>query len=79
MSDGAREAALCKACIDDKRATVYCSERCASATIAAHLQGAHGADASTSTKSAVVPISELVESTLEKANPKLKMAKVEKA
>ncbi|KAJ6784078.1 hypothetical protein PWT90_07131 [Aphanocladium album] len=77
MSDGTSQAVLCKQCIDDKRATVYCSERCASERLASHVQEAHGTVSTADAKSASVSMSEFVGPTLEKENPTLKIEQVE--
>ncbi|KAM0670296.1 hypothetical protein ACQRIU_000691 [Beauveria bassiana] len=73
MTDNSTQAVLCKKCIDDKRATVYCSERCASERLAAHMKEAHGSSSVTDAKSAAVPISEVVGPALERENPTLKI------
>ncbi|KAJ3488861.1 hypothetical protein NLG97_g6111 [Lecanicillium saksenae] len=77
MTDGTSQAVLCKQCIDDKRATVYCSERCASERLAAHVQEAHGANSTSDAKTASVSMSEIVGPTLEKENPTLKIVQIE--
>lgn len=76
MTDDTTQAVLCKQCIGDKRATVYCSQRCASERLAAHMQQAHGNGAAADAQSAGVPISEVVGPTLEKENPTLKIEQV---
>ncbi|KAM3519375.1 hypothetical protein NHJ13051_007546 [Beauveria bassiana] len=73
MTDNSTQAVLCKKCIDDKRATVYCSERCASERLAAHMKEAHGSSSVTDAESAAVPISEVVGPALERENPTLKI------
>ncbi|KAM3514264.1 hypothetical protein MY11210_002054 [Beauveria gryllotalpidicola] len=76
MTDKSMQAVLCKKCIDDKRATVYCSERCASERIAVHMKEAHGIGSVTDAKSAAVPISEVVGPALERENPTLKIERL---
>ncbi len=73
MTDDTTQAVLCKQCIGDKRATVYCSQRCASERLAAHMRQAHGAGSGADANSAAVSISEFVGPTLEKENPTLKI------
>lgn len=77
MSDGVLEPVLCKECFADKRATVYCSERCASERIETHLKDVHGASFATGAKSAAITLSHVVDSTLEKENPTLKIEHVQ--
>lgn len=76
MTDDTTQAVLCKQCIGDRRATVYCSQRCASERLAAHMREAHGAGSAADVKSAAVAISEVVGPTLEKENPTLKIEQV---
>ncbi|OAQ97406.1 hypothetical protein LLEC1_02678 [Akanthomyces lecanii] len=76
MTDDTTQAVLCKQCIGDKRATVYCSQRCASERLEAHMRQAHGAGSAADATSAAVSISGFVGPTLEKENPTLKIEQV---
>ncbi|OAA59977.1 Zinc finger, MYND-type [Cordyceps fumosorosea ARSEF 2679] len=77
MTDDTTQAMLCKQCIEGNRATVYCSQRCASERLAAHMQEVHGNATVAGATSAAVAISEIVELTLARENPTLKIERVQ--
>lgn len=72
MTDDATQAVLCKQCFGDKRATVYCSQRCASERLSAHIQEVHGTGSEDAGSTAML-LSEVVGPTLERENPTLKI------
>ena len=77
MSDGTPTAVCCGDCLDQKQATLFCSERCAVANVAEHRQSKHDLKTGTDeAASAVKPLKTFVDSTLEAKNPGLKMERV---
>ncbi|KND88016.1 hypothetical protein TOPH_07283 [Tolypocladium ophioglossoides CBS 100239] len=76
MDDGTSQAVSCKECVGQKRMTLYCSGRCAGENIAEHRQGAHGVKTQAEdAQGLVAPAEQVVESTLQKENPGLKMSR----
>ncbi|KAG5981995.1 hypothetical protein E4U55_002429 [Claviceps digitariae] len=78
MEDEISAAVCCNECLDLKKATLYCSERCAVANIARHRLGKHGGKAVAAEKaqSLVRSLHQFVEVTLADQNPGLKMSLV---
>ncbi|KAJ4259762.1 hypothetical protein NW762_007693 [Fusarium torreyae] len=78
MDDGTSNTVVCKDCIDQKQASLYCSARCAAANLARHRQEKHGAKtAADEIKKLALPLWELVEKTLKEGNPGLKFSLAE--
>ncbi|KAG5942561.1 hypothetical protein E4U53_007224 [Claviceps sorghi] len=78
MADGTSTTVCCNACLDLKRATLYCSERCAVANIAKHRLKKHGAEtvAAGKARSLVRPLQQFVDATLADQNPGLEIRPV---
>ncbi|KHN98722.1 uncharacterized protein MAM_03184 [Metarhizium album ARSEF 1941] len=78
MGDAISRAVICTGCLDLKKATVYCSERCAVVNIAIHRRRKHGAEAAEEEGSKLTsPLQVFVDSTLQSRNPGLKMTRVD--
>ncbi|KAF5017518.1 hypothetical protein F66182_10547 [Fusarium sp. NRRL 66182] len=78
MDDEMSNTMVCKDCIDQKEASLYCSARCAAANLARHRQEKHGAKtAADEIKKLALPLWEFVEKTLKEGNPGLKFSLVE--
>ncbi|KAG6001394.1 hypothetical protein E4U21_004400 [Claviceps maximensis] len=78
MDDGTSTAVCCNECLILKKATLYCSERCAVANIAKHRLRKHRAKAVAAEKGRrlVSSLHQFVEATLAEQNPGLKMGPV---
>ncbi|KAG6014678.1 hypothetical protein E4U54_004974 [Claviceps lovelessii] len=78
MDDGTPTTVCCNECLDLKKATLYCSERCAVANIGRHRFGKHGVKtaAAETARSLVTPLHQFVEATLTDQNPGLQMSPV---
>ncbi|KAM5379664.1 hypothetical protein ACJZ2D_003858 [Fusarium nematophilum] len=78
MDDGTDQTVVCKDCIDQKEASVYCSERCAAANLPRHRYHIHGVDTSADEiRKLALPLWELVEKTLKEGNPGLRFSLAE--
>ncbi|KAF4980798.1 hypothetical protein FZEAL_3275 [Fusarium zealandicum] len=78
MDDGTSHTVVCKDCIDQKQASLYCSQRCAAANLPQHREDKHGAKtAADEIKKLALPLWELVEKTLKGSNPGLKFSLAE--
>lgn len=75
MMDDSNGPVLCKECLEkDKRATIFCTPRCASTNIAPHREAKHEAksgDTGDATEF-VTPLKHVVEKTFKEVNPGLK-------
>ncbi|KAL7787947.1 hypothetical protein V8C37DRAFT_389116, partial [Trichoderma ceciliae] len=68
------EAFVCKECVNLRRLTIFCSERCASKNIARHRQKEHETNfEADETSSLMASLSDTVESILRRENPGLRM------
>ncbi|KAF5007847.1 hypothetical protein FDECE_5849 [Fusarium decemcellulare] len=78
MDGGTSNTVVCKDCIDQKQATLYCSERCAAANLARHRQDKHGVKTSADEiNKLALPLWDLVNKTLAESNPGLKISTAE--
>ncbi|KAL3955015.1 hypothetical protein ACCO45_010578 [Purpureocillium lilacinum] len=79
MDDGSFRSVSCKECLDERRITLYCSDRCAAENVAGHRQLVHGVKTAAGegeTLALVTPTQEAVEAALQRENPELKMTPV---
>lgn len=79
MGGGPPTTVCCNECLALKRATLYCSERCAVANIARHRLGKHAAKtvAQEEARSLVSSLHAFVEATLTGQNPGLQISPVD--
>lgn len=78
MEDSTPQTVVCRACINEKKSTIYCSPLCATENLPKHRQDKHGAKTATEeVKTLVLPLREFVEKTLREANPGLKFSLAE--
>lgn len=73
MEDGSNNTVLCKTCLEDKRATLYCSDRCAAKNLSKHREAKHDTRSPIEDVTPLItPLSEVVEKTMKEGNPGLK-------
>ncbi|KAM0417268.1 hypothetical protein ACHAPT_012709 [Fusarium lateritium] len=77
MEDGESQAVLCRDCIEEKAASLFCTERCAAANLPRHIEDRHGKTAVDEVKTLAVPLLELLEKRLKESNPGLKISLAE--
>lgn len=77
MSDGEYQAVVCKDCVEQKEASLFCTERCAAANLPRHMEDKHGKTAGDEVKKLAEPLSELLEKRLKESNPGLKISLAE--
>ncbi|KAK5998844.1 hypothetical protein PT974_01228 [Cladobotryum mycophilum] len=79
MENGVASATFaCKDCYDEKRAALFCSERCAYSNIGEHRQRMHGGGMTIAIEipDLILALTDIVERVLQQANPGLKMGPV---
>lgn len=68
---------VCKDCFKLKKATLFCSERCALENIARHRQSKHEVKTEPGVAASLIcPLAQEVEATLKRENPGLEMTQV---
>ncbi|KAH7236189.1 hypothetical protein BKA59DRAFT_503800 [Fusarium tricinctum] len=77
MNSGHLSAVMCKLCIEQKQATIYCSVGCGVANLWKHRKEKHGVKTNGyETKQFLLPLEETVEKMLKEGSPGLKMSTV---
>ncbi|KAJ6444072.1 hypothetical protein O9K51_02466 [Purpureocillium lavendulum] len=79
MDDGSSLTVSCKECLDERRMTLYCSDRCAAENVAEHRQRVHGVKTAAGegeARALVTPTQGAVEAALQRENPGLQMTPV---
>lgn len=77
MSDGEYQAVVCKDCVEQKEASLFCTERCAEANLPRHMGEKHGKTDLDEVRKLGEPLSELLEKKLKESNPGLKISLAE--
>lgn len=77
MSDGESQAVVCKDCIGQKEASLFCTERCAAVNLPRHMEDKHGKTVVDEARKLGEPLSELLETRLKESNPGLKISLAE--
>ncbi len=73
MEEGANDPVLCRECLGQKRATLFCTPRCATRNLGRHRETKHGARPiqSVEAKELVTPLDQAIEKIMDEVNPGL--------